>query len=307
MSEVSIVRPHDPLLWLAGTVAVLVNGVTWSVWVATQAPGALAVAVVTQLLGALAMATVTERARRALAVTLAAAVPVVGPLAVVLLVQARGKDGLDLLHDPHARAPRLDALAIARRLTTSLPSCEAIMSGDVDARRATLARLTARARPDDVAILRWARGHDDPEVAVEVALAFEELGQRFEQRLRDARDAAAAEPTASAHAQIVHAISAGITSGVVDATLVSRLAEEARRHHVAAAVLDPSLARVLVAPRARIELAACRPTIALAQLEAAIRRSPDPELLELYAQAAYAARRFELAPAYAPWKRRHAA
>ena len=290
---------RDPIVWLTASVAMISSGVTWGVWVATQASGALALALALQLVVGLAMAWVTSPERRALAAALGITVPVVGPLAAAWTADARGLGGAELLHDPHAAVARKDGAAIARRLTSALPSCEALVSGDIEARRATIARLGHRAGADDIAILRWARTQDDPEIAVEVALAFEEVGQRFEQRVASARAAVTAEPCFATHAALVTMICEGVLSGLVDAPLIGKLASEARIHHASAAVLDAASAVTLVALRARLELAVRRPEVALSLLKPAIRRNPSEELLQLYTDAAYAARRFELTPVFA--------
>jgi len=293
------------VLWVTAAIATIVGGVTWGVWVATQATGALLIALGVQLVAGLATALVTFPERRSLAAALATVVPVIGPLAGAWAADARGHGGKELLPAPQV-APRVDGVAIARRLTTSLSACDALMSRDLEARRATIARLSRRARPDDIAILRWARRHDDPEVAVEVALAFEDVGQRFEQQLNTARAAAAADPCVATHAAVVRVISEGVVTGVVDAPQIGRLAQEARTHYDAAIALEPTSARELVAPRARLELAVRRPAIARDLLAAAFKTSADAELVALYSEAAYAARRFDLTPELASRRTSHA-
>lgn len=292
-------RSRDPLLWLSAGVAAFASAVTWGVWVTTDATGALALAVLVQLGAGVAMMLLSHRERRTLAVTLAVTVPVVGPLATAIIEGVRGQGGAELLADPEPPRQRLDGVEIARRLTASLPPCEAIVSSNVDARRATIARLTQRAAADDIAILRWARNQDNADVAVEAALAFEEINQRFEQRVQAARAAAQAHPSFATHATALLAISDGIVTGIVDTALTGKLAEEARKHHEAALALEPSRALEIAAPRARIELATRRPAAALDVLTPAISKSADPELLELHIEAAYAARRFDLTPGLA--------
>ena len=299
-------RRPDPLIWVTAAIATIVGGVTWGIWVATQATGALVIALGVQLVAGLATALVTTfPERRSLAAALATVVPVIGPLAGAWAADAQGHGGTELLNAPQL-APRVDGVAIARRLRTSLSSCDALMSRDVEARRATIARLSRRARPDDIAILRWARRHDDPEVAVEVALAFEDVGQRFEERLNTARAAAVADPSFATHATVVRVISEGVVSGVVDAPQIGKLAKEARTHYEAAIALDPASASELVAPRARLELAVRRPAIARDLLAAAVKTRADDEIVALYSEAAYAARRFDLTPELASRRTSHA-
>lgn len=292
----SAAAPRDPLLWVLAIVTAIASAVVWTVWIATAAPLALAFALGVQPVVGVTMAYVARPARRALAAALATVVPIVGPLAIAWTDEARGAAEPPLLHEPEAAAVRQDGIALARRLTSSLPSCEALVSGDVDARRATLTRLGQRARAEDLAILRWARTQPTPELAVEAALAYEEVGASFEQRVQAARRSTWAEPSFETHAAVVREISAGIVSGAVDPALVGTLAAEARTHYAAALALAPASTSTLVAARARIELAARQPAVALALLADAGGVHADAEVAALYTEAAYAARRFELAP-----------
>jgi len=289
------VRRPDPLLWTTAAIATITGAVTWGVWVATQATGALALALGVQVVAGIATALVTFAERRPLAAALALVVPVIGPVAGAWTADAHGSGGVELLAPPEV-APRIDGVEIARRLTASVSSCEALLSPDVETRRATIARLVRRARPDDLAILRWARRNDDPAIAVEVALAFEDIGQRFEQRVHAARAAATADPSVATHAAAVRLISEGVVSGLVDAPLFGMLAEEARAHYEAAVALDPTIARELAAARARLELAVHRPALARDLLAAALGTTADDELVALYSEATYASRRFDLTP-----------
>lgn len=283
----------------------MTSSVTWSVWVASQATGALAIALGVQLVAGLAGALVAVPERRTLAAALACVVPIVGPIAGAWAADARGHGSAELLPAPHGPA-HVDGLAIARRLTTSLPSCEALVSNDLEARRATIARLARRAAADDLAILRWARSHPDPDVAVEIALALEEVGERFEQRVHAARTAAIADPCFTTHAAVVREISAGIVSGVVDTPLIRTLVDEARVSYAAAIAAEPARARELIAAAARLELAMRRPTVARTLVAGVLGSSADAELVALYNEAAYAARRFDLTPELASRKASHA-
>ena len=78
------------------------------------------------------------------------------------------------------------------RLAAALPSCEALSAGTVEERRAIIATLVRRADADAVALLRWALGASDPDLAVDAALALEELTASFDARLAACRDALAA-------------------------------------------------------------------------------------------------------------------
>lgn len=278
--------------WLGWSAFAAAAGVAWGGWLALDNPILLPLAIAVQLFAGVVIHYTAPAPRRGLAVTLSACVPVIGPLAAVWVDAMRGRGGADLLVDLALPQRRLDGAEIARRLVGSLPPCEAIVSGNVDARRATIARLVDRAGADDIAILRWAHRQPDPEISVEAALALEEIGQRFEQRLRSARAAASANPTPAAHAEVVTAISDGVRTGIVDTILVRKLLVEARRHHLMAIVEDPTLTEKLAVAMARLELAARRPARALGLLRA-LRDTTSREVLELRREAAYAARRFE--------------
>lgn len=284
-------RP-DRMIWVTAATAALVSGVTWGVWITTLAAGALTIAVAVQLVAGVASALVTDPERRWLAAVLSSTVPVLGPIAGGWVAEARGRGGAELLATP-TEATHVDGLAIARRLTASLPSCEALVSGGLEARRATISRLARRAAPADIAILRWARGHDDPDVAVEVALALEEVGVAFEQRVYAARAAAIADPSFASHAAVVRVISAGALANVIDIPVLRKLAVVAREHYAAAIALEPNNAPELVAAQARLELEVRRPVVARDLLAAVLQTTASDELIALHNEAAYAARRFE--------------
>jgi hypothetical protein len=289
-------RP-DLILWTALALAFAGSAIAWSDWVSSQNPTFLLLAVAMQAVPGAAIISSSTRDRRILIAVVVLAVPVLGPLAGLYVKSARGRGGADLLADlAPATRPRITGTELARRLTDSLPPCDALISGDANARRATLAHLSQRAGSEDIAILRWARNQRDAEVSVEAALALADLEEKFQKRLREARAAFASPATYVKHAALVRTICDGVVSGIVDAPLVTKLASEARRHHLEASVLDPERAYELVLPYGRLELAARRPDLALSLAERALSRGKDPEVVMLHMEAAYAARRFDLVP-----------
>ncbi len=271
----------------------IVSLFAWALWVRSDSGSALALALGVHLAAAALTARLVDRSRRALALALCIAVPVLGPTAAAIASSIIGRGGDELLFDPHAVQARIDGAEIARRLTNSLPVCEALASADADTRRQALAKLKARGAAEDIAILRWARTQRRGDAAVEVALAFEEISSRFEQQVATARAAAVASPTYTSVSAVFVIMAGGITNGVVDGPLVTRVAAECASHHRAAVDLDPERGRELLATRVRVELALHRPEEALALLGGNTR---DGELGELYREAAYAARRFDLVP-----------
>ena len=249
-----------------------------------------------QVVAGAVIAWMAAPSRRLLIGLTAICVPILSPIASLLIDRERGRGGTELLPDAPTPRRALSGAEIAQHLVGTLPPCEALVSGDVDARRATLTRLSERARNEDIAILRWARNQPGADIAVEAALALADLEQRFEERLRAARAAVAAKRSYATHAALVSVICDGVTTGIVDPPLVGKLASEARRHHLEANVSDPEAAQELVVAYARLELAARRPDLALVIATQALARSTSPALLQLRAEAAYAARRFDLVP-----------
>lgn len=273
---------HDSFALVPAVVAALIHAAAWGTWLAIDTPALFALAVTLQVGFGAAMWFVVRPERRDIAVVLSVTMPVVGPLASAWLDGIVGRGGNELLADREPPTFRMNGSEIAKRLVESLPPCEAIVSADVDARRATIARLSARASADDIAILRWARNLDSAEVAVEAAMALEEIEQRFELQLR----------TASDPRDVVIAISQAIVTGVVDPALVAKLVKDARAAYEM--IARPDLDLVLA--RARLELAAREPRIALSVLKSMIASTTDSRLVELHTEAAYAARRFDLLP-----------
>lgn len=291
-----MLRGDRRLLALA-IVSAAVSGVSWGSWIVSGSNAALGLTLALHVVCAGLTATQVTRRRRSLALALGLVIPVVGPLAAVLATQIAGRGGAELLHDPHAVTRRIDGTAVAHLLTNTLPVCTALVSADVLARRQALAKLTTRAAPEDIATLRWARALRKGDATVEVALALEEIGARFEQRAGLARAAATTAPTYASLSTAFLILTAGITSGVVDPPLVSRLAAEGCRHHDAAISLEPARARELLAGRVRLALAVGRPVEALELLTRPdVDLAADAELADLYREAAYAARRFDLVP-----------
>jgi hypothetical protein len=278
-------------------VAGIVSAGCWATWVATDAGAALALVLVVHAVCALLTAAFVPREKRALAIALGIAVPVLGPLAAAVSISVAGKGGTDLLHDPHAEQARIDGAEIARRLVHSMPVCEALASTDIESRRQALAKLKQRGAAEDIAVLRWARTQRRGDAAVEIALAFEEISARFEHQVSAARAAATRDPTYASLSALFLILADGIASGVVDGQLVARVAAEGARHHAAALALDPDRGSELLVTRVRLELSIHRPDVALELLSTpGLDLTAGTELGELYRDAAYAARRFDLVP-----------
>ncbi len=199
--------------------------------------------------------------------------PVVGaPLAALAVLTVGQSELLDRPDDDPVLGdgPRADEL---RRMGEALPCCEALLSGQADERRAIIATLTRRADADAVALLRWALGAPDPELAVDAALALEEMAASFEVDLANCRKELAAAPDGKAPDAALAAgelITDAIDAGVADPALVGTLAHEARGYFERAG--DGSSARLVAIANGRVslELAVLRPDTALACIDEAL-------------------------------------
>jgi hypothetical protein len=204
--------------------------------------------------------------------------PVVGAPLAALAVRTEGQGEVLATPDDEPMfatdGPRADEL---RRMGEALPCCEALLAGQVEERRAIIATLTRRADADAVALLRWALGAPDPELAVDAALALEEMAASFEADLAAARAALAAAPTgagdrgaAEAALALAELVTDAVDSGIADPALVGTLAHEARAAFERAG--DGSSARLVAVAhgRVRLELAVLRPDTALACLDEAL-------------------------------------
>ena len=237
---------------------------------------------------------------KTLALSFVFALPVVGaPLAALALEPGDGELAVDLA------AGAVPAAEIVGgdfgRLAAALPSCEALMAGSVEERRAIIATLVRHGDADAVALLRWALGASDPDLAVDAALALEEMTASFDARLAACREAltaargaeghpdapAPALPTAEAALATAELITHAVDVGIADPALVPALASEAREDYELAGA-DRARADAVAIGRTQLELGALRPDTALACIDAAL---PDagadarPTLLALREEA----------------------
>ncbi|HVT08337.1 MAG TPA: hypothetical protein VHO67_12840 [Polyangia bacterium] len=201
------------------------------------------------------------------------AIPVAGAALSAIALGTSGR-GEVVEADPNAAAPEVEPLRAEelRRLGEALPCCEALLTGSIDERRAIIATLTRRADADAVALLRWALGAADPDLAVEAALALEEMTASFEARIAQLRQALARKPSADDAQDAAELATDAIEAGLAEPALVPSLAHEARQFYAAAAAADPARAGELAIGRARLELAVLRPDAALAAIDEAVDR-----------------------------------
>jgi hypothetical protein len=301
--------------WIAASLADLIG---LGLLVGVQEPWTLAVAGGCHAAALLPIAFLgrLRGSEKSLALSFVFALPVFGALMAVLALEHADGEG-NLISDL-ALAPADSNEPVAgdfARLAAALPSCEALSAGTVEERRAIIATLVRRADADAVALLRWALGASDPDLAVDAALALEELTASFDARLAACRDAlaaaragesgggdaasvpvtapaeagaltvglAASEAALAAAELITHAIDVG----VADPALVPALASEAREDYALAAA-DKDQADAVAIGRTQLELGALRPDTALACIDAALPTAgPDarPTLLALREEA----------------------
>jgi hypothetical protein len=206
-------------------------------------------------------------------------IPVFGaPLAAISLGTAGQAELIEA--DPAAmpaaaESPRAEEL---RSLGEALPTCEALLAGTVDERRAIIATLALRADAGSVALLRWALGAANPELAVESALAIEEMTASFEARMDEHRKALAETPPPPGVALAAAELATdAIEAGLAETALLPSLAHEARGYFSAALAADPTRAAAVAIGRARLELAMLHPDAALEAIDEVVVAEGDSE------------------------------
>jgi hypothetical protein len=237
-----------------------------------------------------------DPSRRRLAAAMTFALPLLGAAMAALVVTVQGRGGDELLsrHGP-VRRPE-SGVVVAWRVTAGVPTCESLMA-DVNTRRTTLASLQRDPDARAIALLRWSMTQADPDLAIEAALALEELSARCARRAADACAEADLQPSREHALAAADELAGPIHNGLAEPALAQALAAQARAYYDRVASLDEARAGELAWARARLELAVLCPDAALALLEPALVAHPDDErLLALYRDAAHAARRFELLP-----------
>jgi hypothetical protein len=216
--------------------------------------------------------------RRALAVTLGLTLPLAGALVAALALDTTGQSALDVpMPDDDIEAPLPDAGNI--RLVAQAPTaCEALLSADAEQRRAMVSALGRCGDRHAVSLLRWALTCDDAELAVEAALALEEMSTLFEDRLASLRTELGARPSYEAALDVGRTIAAAMEAGIVDAPLLGPLAAEGRRSFALAVELRPQAALEVAPAWACLELVAMRPDAALRVVDQALQQvGPDGE------------------------------
>ncbi len=135
-----------------------------------------------------------------------------------------------------------------------------------------------RADAGSVALLRWALGAANPELAVESALAIEEMTASFEARMDEHRKALAETPARPGEALAAAELATdAIEAGLAETALLPTLAHEARGYFSAALAADPTRAAAVAIGRARLELATLHPDAALEAIDEVVLAEGDGE------------------------------
>ncbi len=239
------------------------------------------------------------RSQRLLAAALTLTLPLVGaPIAALM----NGTDGRGAIGEtgPEDAPPASLAASPAdlRRMAEGLSCCEALLVADADERRAIVSTLSRHPDRNAVELLRWALASPHPDLAVEAALALEDIGATFDATLAANRAALEQAPAFAAALAVGDAITDAVEAGVADAPLVPGLAREARQGYLRAAELDPARADVVAIGRARLELAVLRPDSALEAIDRALPTASPAALALLTALRQEAA----LAAHCLPWE-----
>lgn len=250
-----------------------------------------------------------EPTRRRLAAAMMFCLPPVGPVMAMLAVRLRGRGGDELLGrrgdellGRRAPVPRsASGSELAARLTAGGSACEALLAVDAEARHVAVSALQRDADAHAITLLRWSIAQPDPDLALEAALALEEITARYAERSAEACAVAEHQPSRASALAAAEVIASAIHNGLADPALLPAIAAQARAYYQLAAQLDEPRAAELTSARARLELAMLDPDAALALIEPVLDAGADDEALrELYRDAAHAARRFDLLAPFAP-------
>src|SRR3954451_23335892 len=233
MADAPDTKRHYVAPWIAASVADLI-GV--GLLVGVQEPWTLGAAAACHAAALLPIAFLRRLSgsEKSLALSLVLALPVFGALMAVLALEHGEGEG-NLISDL-SLAPALGTEAVAGdfgRLAAALPSCEALSAGTIEERRAVIAALVRRADAEAVALLRWALGAPDPDLAVDAALALEELTASFDARLAASRDALAAARAAEGNAGARPPALSAAEAALATADLIT--------HAIDVGIADPAL------------------------------------------------------------------
>jgi hypothetical protein len=231
---------------LALVALVLVRG-TASSWIAPVALHLLAVA-------AAWVGPQASRSQRALMAALTLTLPVLGAPVAMVAVRTRRRGEVGEVPAREALDARPLTVADVRRLVDGLSASESLMSGSPDEKTATVGMLTRHPDAEAIALLRRAVASGDADLAVEAALALEDLGAQLDVSAAAAHQELDDNPGFERALADADMLAAAVQSRLPDASVIARLVADARRGYERAAALCPRLVGEIAKRRARLEL-----------------------------------------------------
>jgi hypothetical protein len=205
------------------------------------------------------------------------ALPLAGVALAALALGTRRRAGLvaAIAAEP-IEAPTLDAASF-ESIAQALSPCEVLSAPGSAEGWATLAALTRRGDAESVRLLRWLI-IASPNMAVDAALALEDLSTRFDAGLERRRFSLAENPSAASALDEGAFITGAMESGLVDPVMLEVRAAEARRCFALARELKPGGGQGVTQAWARMELAALHPDTALGIVDEALMRAADTQV-----------------------------
>jgi hypothetical protein len=194
------------------------------------------------------------RSQRMLMAALTLSLPVLGAPVALLALATRGRGEIGQGLAPQAPEPRRLTVADVRRLTDGLSASESLMSGSLDERSATVGMLVRHPDAAAIALLRRAVAAGDADLAVEAALALEDLGAQLEASATLAHADLDGEPEFERALAAADMLAAAVHSGLPDASLIASLVADARRGYERAAALCAERRPEIARRQARFEL-----------------------------------------------------
>ena len=204
--------------------------------------------------GAAGLATRASRSQRALMAALTLTLPLLGAAVAMIALRTRRRGEVGEM--PAREAPEKRSLTVVdvRRLIDGLSASESLMSGSPEEKSATVAMLTRHPDTESIALLRRAVATGDADLAVEAALALEDLGAQLEVSAAAAHQELDGNPGFERALADADMLATAVHSGLPDASVIARLVADARRGYERAASLCPRLLREIAGRRARLEL-----------------------------------------------------
>lgn len=209
------------------------------------------------------------RSQRALMTAFTLAIPLFGTAVAVLAIGIRRRGQTVEAPPIEPRETHNPTAADIHRLTNALSACESLMSGSPDERSATVAMLARHPDAESIALLRRAVAGGDPDLAVEAALALEDLGAHLDATAAAARKELEGNPSFDRVRADADALAEAIHAGLPDPQRILPLVADARRGYETAAALRPDQLPDLARRWVRLELDALCPDAGLAVLERA--------------------------------------